>query len=157
MLEEASSNSSGNILAIISLIVSLIAIVIGLLNFNRDKYKIVVDLDWDSGSHYVGMQPNVVEKWGAIIVTNQGRRPVYIRTIGIKYPDDERVLNLLSEEKNEGVKLDEGNSPIIIRIPHDGHLKRYAKDWKKLSAVAYDVAGKEYKSGRPWETPSWVE
>ncbi|MGI8884742.1 MAG: hypothetical protein ACR2IA_10925, partial [Pyrinomonadaceae bacterium] len=120
-------------------------------------YKVVVDLDWDSGKFYVGMQSNVKKTWGTITVSNRGRRPIYIRSVGIKYPDDERIFNLLDENKIEGVKLGEHDAPIIIKVSQDWNIKRYAKDWNKLYAVAFDISGKEYKSGRPWNKPSWAE
>ncbi len=145
------------IISLISLVISLSSFLVSFLNFRRDKYKLVVELDWDSGKFYVGMRSNVKETWGTITVSNRGRRPIYIRNVGIKYPDDERIFNLLGEERIEGVKLGEHNAPIIVKVPQNELLKRYAKDWKKLYAVAFDISGKEYKSGRPWNKPSWAE
>ena len=145
------------IISLVSLIISSFSFLISFLNYRRDKYKLIIDLDWDSGKFYVGMRSNVKETWGTITVSNKGRRPIYIRSVGIKYPDDERVFNLLSEDKIEGVKLGEHNAPIVIKVPQDWNLKRYAKDWEKLYAVAFDISGKEYKSSRPWNKPSWAE
>ncbi|MGI8642217.1 MAG: hypothetical protein ACR2MG_19990 [Pyrinomonadaceae bacterium] len=144
-------------ISIIAIAISSLSLFVSFLNYRRDRYKIVVDLDWDSGKFYVGMRSNVKETWGTITVSNRGRRPIYISNVGIKYPDDERVFNLLGEGRNEGIKLGEHDAPIIIKIPQDNFLKKYAKDWKKLYAVAFDISDKEYKSGRPWNKPSWGE
>ncbi|MBA3631226.1 MAG: hypothetical protein H0W58_00195 [Acidobacteria bacterium] len=161
MLQETQTSNNIPIIAIIvsicSLLISIGSLLISYFNFHRDKYKVVVDLDWDNGKHHVGMRSNVVETWGAIFVRNEGRRPVFIRLIGIKYPDDERVFNLLENDKAEGVKLSEGDPPIVVKVPHDALLKRHVKHWEKLYAVAYDVSGREYKSGKPWNKPSWAE
>jgi hypothetical protein len=143
-------------ISIVAITISLLSLLISFLNFRRDKYKVVVDLDWDNGSHHIGMRSNVVETWGKITVRNEGRRPVSIRTIGIKYLDSERVYSLLKDENTEGIKLDE-HDWIEIKVPQDNMLKRYSKDWEKLYAVANDISGKEYKSGKPWNKPSWAE
>ncbi len=143
-------------ISIIAITISLFSLLISFLNFRRDKYKVVVDLDWDNGKNHIGMRSNVVETWGKITVRNECRRPVSIRTIGIKYPDSERVYSLLKDENAEGIKLDE-HDWIEIKVTQDNLLKRYSKDWEKLYAVANDISGKEYKSGKPWNKPSWAE
>lgn len=148
---------SPEIVSIIAIVISIISLTVSVFNYRRDNYKVNVSLDWDAGKYYVGMQSNVKETWGTITVTNRGRRPVYIRNIGLKYPDDERVFNLLGEDKLEGVKISEADPPIVIKIPQDNRLKRYSKNWRKLYAVAYDIKGKEYKSEKSWNTPSWAE
>ncbi len=143
-------------ISIIAITISLLSLLVSFLNFRRDKYKVIVDLDWDNGTHHIGMRSNVVETWGKITVKNEGRRPVSIRIVGIKYPDSERVYSLLKDENTEGQKLDE-HDWIEIKVPQDYLLKRYSKDWEKLYAVASDISGKEYKSGKPWNKPSWAE
>ncbi|HQU85754.1 MAG TPA: hypothetical protein PKY59_21640 [Pyrinomonadaceae bacterium] len=145
------------IISFVSLIISLSSFLVSFLNYRRDKYTLIVDLYWDSGKYYVGMQSNVKETWGTITVSNRGRRPIYIRNIGLKYPDDERVFNLLDEDKIEGVKLGEHDAPIIIKVSQDDRLKKYAKEWNKIYAVALDISGKEYKSSRLCNKPSWAE
>lgn len=145
------------LLIFLSLIVSTIALIVSILNYRRDKYKVLIDLDWDNGKRYEGMRSNVKETWGTITVRNIGRRPVFILSVGLKYPDDERVINLLGEENLEGVKLEEHDKPIIIKIPQDFLLKRHSKNWDKIYAIAYDIAGKEYKSEKSWTKPSWAE
>ena len=141
---------------IVAITISLLSLCFSFLNFRRDKYKVIVDLDWDNGQHYIGTRSNVVETWGRITVRNEGRRPVSIRIIGIKYPDNEKVYSLLKDENAEGVRLDEYDW-IELKVPQDNFLKGYSKDWKKLYAVALDISNKEYKSGKPWNKPSWGE
>jgi hypothetical protein len=144
------------VISFASFIISLSAFIISVLNYRRDRYKVIVDLDWDSGTHHIGMRSNVVETWGKITVRNEGRRSVSLRTIGIRYPDSDRVYSLLKDENAEGIKLNE-HDWIEIKVPQDNLLKRYSKDWEKLYAVANDISGKEYKSGKPWNKPSWAE
>ncbi len=145
------------IVATLSLLVAFSALIFSFFNFRRDKYKVLIDLDWDNGKRYEGMRSNIKETWGAITVRNIGRRPVYITLVGLKYPDDEVVYNLLSEENSEGIKLQEHDKPINIKVPQDQLLKKYSQVWNKIYAVAYDVSGKEYKSEKPWSKPSWVD
>jgi len=143
-------------ISIIAVTVSLLSLCVSFLNFRRDKYKVVVDLDWDNGNHHIGMRSYVVETWGRITVRNEGRRRISIKIIGIKYPDNERVYSLLKDENAEGVRLDE-HDWIELKVPQDNFLKKYSKDWKKLHAVALDISNREYKSGKPWNKPSWGE
>ena len=53
-------------ISMIAIITSLLSLFISFLNFRRDKYKVIVDLDWDSGQHHIGMRSNVVETWGKL-------------------------------------------------------------------------------------------
>ena len=114
------------ILSLLIIVIPLLSLVIAWLSYRRDRYKVIVDLDWDNGSHHIGMRSNVVKTWGAITVRNEGRRPVTIRNIGIKYPDSERVFSLLKDENAESIKLNE-HEQIIIKVPQDNILKRYSK------------------------------
>ena len=53
-------------ISIVAITISLLSLLISFLNFRRDKYKVIVDLDWDNGSHHIGMRSNVVETWGKL-------------------------------------------------------------------------------------------
>lgn len=145
------------ILVFLSLLVSTIALIISLLNYRRDKYKVLIDLDWDTDKTFIHPNSKIKETWGRISVRNIGRRPVFITLVGLKYPNSEIIVNLLNNENEGGVKLEEHDKPLIIKIPQNLVLKQFAKDWNKIYAVAYDIAGKEYKTKREWIKPSWAE
>ncbi len=148
---------SAETLSIIAVTVSFLSLLITLLSFRRDKYKVKVYLDWDAGAHHVGMRSGVTETWGNISVLNLGRRPIYITLVGLKFPDQERVYSLLEGETSQGIKLSEGDAPLIVKVPHDGLLKTYSNNWKKIYAIALTASGKEYKSEVFSYIPSWVE
>ena len=144
------------LISALSLGISTAALMLSILNYLRDQHKVKVQLQWDAGERYEGTRSNVKERWGHIYVTNVGRRPVFITKIGLSYPDDPRIFNLLYDEDTAGIKLEEGAAPIVVRVPQDEALKKYAKDWNKIYAIAIDSTGEEYKSKLGVNRPSWA-
>ena len=152
------NSTTGIVFALVAALVGILGLLLAWITLRRDRAKVVVDLDWDTGKHYVGMRSNVKETWGTITVTNRGRRAIFVRSVGLKYPDDEKVYNLLPQQDQDGVKLEEGDKPIVIKIPQNKQLQRYSANWKEIYAVADTASGRRYRSTYfPAKRPSWAE
>jgi hypothetical protein len=92
------------------------------------------------------------------VVANVGRRPVYIRVANLQLPKGYKHTNLLITDGIAGKRLAEGDAPVHFTVSQDG-LQEYAKDWRKIRAIVYDSAGKEYLSSRKPNKnhpPSWA-
>jgi hypothetical protein len=144
-------------LAFCGAILGIVGAILGLLSFRRDRHKVVVALQWDAGQHYIGMRGNVVETWGHIYVTNTGRRPVFITFVGLDIPAQERTFNLLTGDHSRGVKLSEGDPPLIFKVPQDISLMLHANVWKGIRATITDSHNKTYRSNKVGECPSWAK
>lgn len=146
----------GIIFGTVGLVTGVISLIISLLNYRRDKPKIVVSLQWDAETRR-GHQNKIEESWGHIYVTNKGRRPAYITSVWLEYPNESVFMGLLTDGTNSiGHKLLEGDAPLVIKVPQHGGLKKYSKDWQKIRAIAKDSLGSEYKSKKVDDRPSWV-
>ena len=129
---------------------------LGILNYNRDKARVNVTLQWDM-KIYNNPQYDKDKSWGVITVTNTGRRPVYISHASIKLPKGFKLTHLLLAEGISGKKLSEGDPPETFILTQEG-LEEYSNIWKKLRAVVIDSTGKEYYSNKNSikKVPSWV-
>ncbi len=133
----------------IGFVTGIVSLIISIFNYKRDKSKIVVSLQWDA---------NPREKYGLIFVTNVGRRSTYITSVGIQYPNENHVVNLLTDGLNAtGRKLTEGDAPIEIRVYQTGELLLYSHEWNNIRAIAIDSLGKWHKSTKIDSKPSWVK
>lgn len=101
------------IISIISLGISVFSLFISFLNYRRDKYKILVRLDLDSGKEFVNGK--LIAEPVVIVVTNIGRRSVFITSVGLCFDEEETINDLLSQNGyREGIKLEEGSKPIVL-------------------------------------------
>ncbi len=127
-------------------------------NYRRDRARLAVILEWDAEILHEVNSRKVQERCGHIIIRNKGRRPISVDFVGLEIPGRE-TYGLLTEEQNRGVKLNEGDSPLIVRVPQDYELKKYSHVWKKIRATARDNNDKWYTSRWTWiwGRPSWVE
>jgi len=147
----------GEFVAVAGLCFGLAGFVLGVLNYLRDRAKLVVTLQWDmevtKGNEY-----DHKKLWGVIRVTNIGRRTTYISHPAIRLPKGYKHSLLLISAGIEGTKLAEGDPTKIYMVSQDG-LEKYAKDWRKLVAQISDTTGKVWKSERlrENEVPSWAK
>ena len=142
--------------SLLAIILGTTGTVLGILNYNRDKAKINVTLQWDLK---ILDSPKYDENksWGTITVTNIGRRPIYISHASIKLPRGYDIGYLIIAEGISGKKLSEGDPPETFILSQEG-LEKYSADWKKLRAIVIDITGKEYRSKkvRMRKAQSWV-
>lgn len=129
---------------------------LGVLNYLRDRAKIVVELQWDlmvtDNRQY---DPNKL--WGLIRVMNVGRRPAYISHVALNLPKGYEHTHLLIAGGIAGKKLAEGDSPELYVVSQNG-MEKYAKDWQEIVAQVSDSTGKAWRSKRlkKQDVPSWV-
>ena len=141
---------------LVGVVAGTAGLVLGILNYLRDRSKVMVELQWDmTAMNLPGYDSD--KPWGVIRVTNSSRRPAYVSHVAVKLPKGYEESHLLVMEGLEGKKLEEGSPPLTFPVTQDG-LERYAKDWKKLRAQVSDSTGKVWMSPRIWrgQRPSWA-
>ena len=145
------------LLAVTGALVGTAGLVLGILNFLRDRPKISVNLAWDMKSS--GGARYDPDKWyAAVRVANTGRRPIYISHASLRLPKGYAHTELLLSKGLAGSKLAEGDPPKAYMAVQDD-MAQYAKDWRKIRAVVRDSAGVEYISPRPHKktkVPTWA-
>lgn len=130
-------------------------LVLGILNYLRDKPKVRVRLSWDRRIANSALH-DPKKLWGVVAVTNYGRRPIYITSVLIPLPKQFSGSVLLLLEGIEGRKLGEGDAPASFMIDQINLTSEYVPHWKKMRAVVFDSSGKKYTSPRVKEQPSWA-
>jgi len=145
-----------DIAALLGMIFGVSALVLGILNYSRDKGRITVTLQWDM-STYGDPRYDEDRLYGVVTITNIGRRPVYISHVALKLPkkyNDDSYLVL--RDGIAGQKLAEGDPPAMFPIDQDG-LEKYAKGWKKIRAQVSMSTGRKHLSKKVKEIPSWAK
>ncbi len=131
-------------------------IVLGILNYLRDKPYVRVRLAW--GYQIANsIEYDKIKLWGLVTVTNCGRRPIYITSVSITLSKQFKNRRLLILESIKGQKLGEGDAPATFLLDEDNLTKEYVPHWREMRAVVYDSSGKKYSSRRVKEEPSWVK
>jgi hypothetical protein len=146
----------GEFISAIGLCFGLAGFVLGVLNYLRDRHKIDITLQWDldvtprSGYDHT-------QRWGAIRVTNVGRRPSYISHVALKLPKGYDHSHLVIMGGISGKKLSEGDPTEVFVVTQEG-MAAYAKDWRRVIAQVNDSAGKTWYSKAPKanQKPSWA-
>jgi hypothetical protein len=147
------------ITAIAGLVFGVTGLILGTLNFYRDRSKISVRLDWDSilGSDSAGRDILL----GRIRVSNHGRRPVFLTAIGLKLDTHKSRLVVRRQVTCDGRKLNEGDPSIDIAVPDDDDtmdaLINEAVFWREIRAYATDSTGKTYLAPKVSHRPWWGE
>jgi hypothetical protein len=142
-------------ISVVGLVFGVSGFVLGVLNYLRDRHKVVVSLQWDlditEGSGY-----DHTKKWGLIRVTNVGRRPTYVSHVALKLPKGYNHSHLVIMGGIAGKKLTEGD-PSEAYVVEQACMEQYAKDWKNIVAQVNDSTGKTWCSEKPKanQIPSW--
>ncbi len=138
---------------IIGTITGTSGLILGILNYNRDKPNIQITLVWDT-SPFGAIRAIYDENklWGVISVTNIGRRPIFFSHLHLEIPGT--TEKLLISEGISGEKLQEGDPPRNYPITQEG-LEKYADKWNKIRGVVIDSTGKKYYSLPAQNKPSW--
>lgn len=147
------------ITAITGVIFGLSALIISLLNYRRDRAKLLVSLRWDALT--VRDTEGRETKFSQIYITNVGRRPIYITRAGLMF-DPPRAWWFLNHEKQgnlRGRKLAEGDPPLSLVVDASRLGAKMTRDhrssWREFRAFAIDSTGKRYVSKQVNERPSW--
>jgi hypothetical protein len=128
--------------ALVGVIIGTAGLVLSLLNYFRDRPKVIVRLVW----HNLVTDEHRGGKTSCeIIVTNVGRRPIFISHAHLSYPDTP-VVSLLIDSV-AGAKLLEGDPPKSYLIEDTaGKWNTYAAEWWKVRARVMDHTGKNWWS-----------
>lgn len=131
------------IASLVALIFGVAGFVLGVLNYLRDRAKVVVQLAWDLS---VTQNPlyDPKKSWGLIDVTNAGRRSIYVSHVSLKLPKEYSTRYLLVSS--------------IDSITQDG-MEKYAEHWREVVAQVSDSTGKVWTSKRisKDKVPSWAK
>jgi hypothetical protein len=149
------------ITAICGVVFGFGALLLSILNYFRDRPKLVVTLKWDMA---VTDNPTYDPKksWGLVRITNVGRRPVHLAVVALKLPKTFKTpkgfehAHLLLADSIGGKKLTEGDPPAVFVVNQDD-LAIYSTVWQSIRAIAEDSTGKIYKSKKVSKRPSWVK
>jgi hypothetical protein len=138
------------ITAITGVVFGLCALVLSLLNYRRDRPKLLVSLRWDALT--MRDTEGREAKFSQIYITNIGRRPIYITSAGLVF-DPPRAWWFLNHEKQgklRGRKLTEGDSPLSLVVDATRLGAKMTRDhrrsWREFRAFAIDSTGKRYLS-----------
>ncbi len=141
--------------ALLGVVVGTAGLVLGILNYLRDRPHVVVRLQWDMA---VTNKPlyDANKLWGMVTVANLGRRAIYLSHASLKLPKGHKWSFLTIVAAIQGQKLGEGDPPATYIVSQEG-LEKYKNDWKKIRAVVFDSAGKKYTSDfDASKRPSWA-
>ena len=142
--------------SLVALVFGLAGFVLGVLNYLRDRHKVLVTLQWDM-SMTSDDRFDHDKKWGIITVTNVGRRPTYVSHVALKLPKGYDHSHLLISGSIHGKKLTEGDPSEVFVVNQEG-LEQYAKDWDRLKAQISDSTGKVWfsRKEKAAKRPSWA-
>ena len=146
----------------ISVVVSLsgfllgaIGTTLGVMNFLRDRGKLMVRLQWDMAM--TSDDPLDQDKrLACITVTNVGRRAVYMSHVALRLPRGEEISHFLIQGGLKGQKISEGDPPSVFPVEQDG-LEAYGGKWQEIVAQVSDSTGKEWVSKKVQTIPSWAK
>lgn len=147
------------ITAIAGVILGLSSLVLALLNYRRDRPKLLVSLRWDA--IVVRDTKGRDASFGQLYLTNTGRRPIYITSAGIEFdpPRASWFSRTERQGKVKGRKLGEGDPPLSLvvdatRLGAD-LTREHSRYWRHFRAFAEDSTGRRYYSEKPTKRPSW--
>lgn len=149
------------ITAIGGFVFGLSALILGILNYRRDRPKLIVSLRWDA--IIVRDTKGVNATFGQIYLTNTGRRPIYITSAGIVFDPPGAIWFTRTERQGKvrGRKLAEGDPPLSLVVDATGVASNITREnsryWREFRAFAEDSSGKRYFSEKTTRCPSWGE
>lgn len=145
------------LVAVLGLVSGVTGTVLGILNYLRDRARVEISLQWDMKT-FGHTEYDSDKLWGAIRVTNVGRRTVHVSHVALRIPRGYEDSHLLVSGGLQGKTLPEGSPTEIHIVTQDG-LEKYAKHWRDVIAQVSDSTGRVWKSKRlpRGKTPSWAE
>jgi hypothetical protein len=141
---------------VLGLVFGVVGTTLGVLNYLRDRSKVVLELQWDM-SITPGTEYDHTKLWGLIRIANTGRRPIYVSHVALRVPDGFDHSHLVISEGITGVTLKEGDPAKVYVVSQEG-LEKYKDRWRQVVAQINDVSGKTWSSkrGKPEKVPSWA-
>jgi len=143
-------------LSVMGLVFGVTGTVLGVLNYLRDRARVVVHLQWDMS--VTPAEPGETKRlWGSVRVTNIGRRPAYVSHAALRVPEGSSHTYLVLAEAIAGTKLLEGDPPKMYLVTQVG-LEKYADRWQEVVAQVSDSTGRVWRSPRlaANPVPSWA-
>ena len=135
----------------------LSGLVLGILNYIRDRSRIAVTLTWDMS---IPDDPRYdpAERYGLVRVTNTGRRAAFISIVALAPPKGSTDQFLILSDSIKGTRLGEGDPPAVFTF-HQHLVAEYAAKWREIRAVAEETGGKKHWSKRlkNEQPPSWAQ
>ena len=147
------------ITAIAGLIFGVSALLLSLLNYRRDRPKLLVSLRWDAIT--VRDTKGCDATFGQVYLTNTGRRPIYITAAGVEFDPPNAAWFTLTKKQGKvrGRKLAEGDPPLSLVVDAVGRgadmTRENSSYWREFRAFAEDNTGKRYYSKKTTKCPSW--
>lgn len=142
---------------LLGLIFGLVGMVLGVLNYLRDRASVQVSLKWDMS---VTDNPlyDPKKKWGVVRIGNVGRRPIFVSHVALRLPKGLDKTHLVLNDGIAGVRLAEGDATKTYILSQEG-LGDFAPHWQKIVAQVSDVTGREWTSKqlRKTDIPSWAK
>ncbi|MBU8933745.1 MAG: hypothetical protein KOO62_07035 [candidate division Zixibacteria bacterium] len=165
---------------VLGIVVGVSALVLGAVNFLRDKAKVVVGVVWDLSvtdgyekllryrlpmfteeqlSRILDQKNANPSKYYAVVtIHNTGRRPVFVSHACFKLPKGSRPSRFLFKDAIAGRTLKEGDPPMTIVMEQVG-MEKYSRDWRDVIAEVTDSTGRVWRSQRTKKKhkPSWAK
>jgi len=146
-----------DITATLGVVFGTSGLILGILNYLRDRPKVVVSLVWNMQIVAKASDPEAGRDCGVVTITNIGRRSVFISHVCLTFGKHHADTILLLLDSVQGRKLSEGDPPATFMITYEG-MEKYSKGWKKTRARVSDSTGKIYWSKPDKKIqPSWVK
>lgn len=145
------------IASLVGLVFGVAGFVLGIMNFLRDRSRVIVDLQWDlTVTEGAGYDQNRL--WGLIRVSNAGRRPTYVSHVALRLPKGYDHSYLIIAEGITGKRLSEGDPPESYLVKQDG-MEEYARDWREVVAQVSDATGQVWNSNKlkKNQVPTWAK
>jgi hypothetical protein len=146
-----------DLVAIFGLVFGVIGTTLGVLNYLRDRAKVIVSLQWD-----MSVTPGTVydpeKKWGIIRVSNVGRRPIFVSHVALRLPKGMAASHLVIQSGIEGKRLGEGD-PVFTHLVSQDEMPEFKAKWRKIVAQVTDSSGKVWSSPQVPKKPipSWAQ
>lgn|SRR5262245_10161966 len=141
--------------ALIGVVTGTAGLVLGILNYLRDRPKVVVTLAWDMQPSGGAASTDTKKAWGVLVIVNVGRRPIFVSHASLHVPGETEYFLLM--ESVQGVKLLESDPPTRYLIDQQALSKQFSAKWQQMRGCVMDNKGRHWHSEPIKEKPSWVK
>ncbi|HWA69132.1 MAG TPA: hypothetical protein VG821_04780 [Rhizomicrobium sp.] len=128
--------------ATVGVVTGSAALAISLLAYTRDRAKVWVTLEPDRRVQNSSIYSADKIYW-TTTVTNIGRRPVFIDTVAVLFPDG--TNGILADHLLNAVALKEGDAPKHYLVEQD-ELNGFSLQWPAMIVLVRTSDGRQYRS-----------